>query len=113
MVPTKPGQTFLLITKLYNYRVNSELSKAYTKRVSSLIWTIPVISEPTIFEFQFYNSLNMPISWTLKYDKCIKCTLEENNNEKNNYNKNYSIFSNKCEHYKIVQITPPGNLKVI
>lgn len=97
-----------------NYRVNNELSKVYTKNKSPLIWNIPIISEAAVFEFQFHNSSKIPISWALKYNKCITCAKENNNNTKyNSMNKNYGTFSNKCVHSKSIQIFPSVNLKVI
>lgn len=89
------------------------MSKVYKKNISPLIWIIPVISEPTEFEVQFYNLLKIPVSWALKYNKCSKCTSENNNSYYNNIrNKDYNTLSNKCVHYKNIQISPMINLKV-
>lgn len=95
------------------YRMNNDLSKAY-KNTSPIIWTIPVISEPTIYEFQFKNSsANVPnIGWAFKYYKCIKCINNNNINNKKN-RKDYGTVANKCVHYKSIKISPTANLKVI
>lgn len=90
------------------------MSKVYTKNTSSIQWTIPITFEPTVFEFQLYNPLKMPISWAIKYNKCVNCTMENNSkSKKNNTIKNYGIYSNKCEHNQCIKITPTINLKVI
>jgi len=74
----------------------------YTNNVSPLIWTIPIISETSIFEFQLYNLLKTPISWALKYNGCIKCTMENKNN-KHMIKKDYL---NKCVHHRYIHIIP-------
>lgn len=90
------------------------MNKVYTKNTSLILWTIPITSEPTVFEFQLYNPLKMPISWAIKYNKCVKCTVENNSkNKNNNAIKKYGIHSNKCEHNQSIKITPTINLKVI
>lgn len=97
------------------YRMNNDLSNAY-KNTSPIIWTIPVISEPTIYEFQFKNSsANIPnIGWAFKYYKCTKCNNNNNNNINNKINKkDYGTLANKCVHYKSIQIHPTANRKVI
>lgn len=92
-----------------DYRVNNELSKMYIKNIPSLTWTIPVISESNIYEFQLYNLSKIPIIWRLKPDKCIKCTMKKEIDK----NKGYGNISNKCVHYKSIQISPTINFKVI
>lgn len=93
-----------------DYRINKELCEIYTKNISPLIWTIPVISESITFDIQLYNYSKVPISWEIKYNECIKCT-SENKHSNNNY-KNCLTLSNKCVHYKSIRITPTVNLKV-
>lgn len=80
----------------------------YTKKLSNLIWTIPVNfdSESTIFEIQFYNLSKILTNWSIKYNKCIKCAIENKSNKTQN-------LSNKCIHYKNIQIFPSQDLKVI
>lgn len=81
----------------------------YIKNIPLLTWNVPVISESNIYEFQLYNLSKIPIVWTLKYNKCIKCTMEK----KNDRNKDYNNFSNKCVHSKSIQVSPTINFQVI
>lgn len=91
--------------------MNSDLSRVY-KDTSPIICTIPVISESTIYEFQFNNSSKVPIDCVFKFNKCIICT-SENNIKKINNKKDYGTLANKCVHYKNIQISPKANLKVL
>lgn len=97
------------------YRVNNKLNQVYTKNLLKLNWIIPVISKPTVFEFQLYNPSKLPISLIIKYNKCIKCTMSNiNNNNVNNTKKVCSTSSNKCIHFKSIKTFPTTvNLKVI
>ncbi|VVC36257.1 Immunoglobulin-like fold [Cinara cedri] len=102
----------LTLNKLFHsIKINNELRKAY-KNISPIIWTIPVISESTIYEFQFNNSSKVPISWAFKYNKCMQCTSKNNINNKNNSKRTYGTLANKCVHYGTIQICPTANLEM-
>lgn len=81
----------------------------YIKNISSFTWTIPVISDSNVYEFQFYNLSKIPIIWKQKYSECITCTTEK----KNYRNMDHGNFSNICVHYKNIQLSPTINFKVI
>ncbi|XP_025195925.1 LOW QUALITY PROTEIN: uncharacterized protein LOC112595057 [Melanaphis sacchari] len=103
----------LTLNKLFHcLKINNKLDEIYTKNTSPLIWTIPAISESTTFDIQLYNFSKIPISWGIKYSECIKCTSKNKNNNNNNNHKNCRSLSNKCEHYKSINITPTVNLKM-
>lgn len=84
----------------------------YAKNVSKLLWTLPAISEPAVYEFQFKNVLKSPTSWALKFDECITCKTEKINN-KENVKKSNSTYSNKCTHHSCIRISPTVKSKVI
>lgn len=66
-----------------------------------------------VFEFQLYNSSKIPINFALKYNECVKCKSNINNNNVNNIKKVYGASSNKCVHSKSIRTFPAiVNLKV-